>query len=331
MDLLFKRYANPFPFMDGMIQTGRFSEFVQQILEKTNSEREEQTAWEFFLHKVWEGSFADFKGGIGLLIPGIQPQAGLAVAPLGDEVGLVDGEALVHAVVHDMLELISAITAGIVANRGGDVGKGLPVRVAQPEEGGSVCVLIVALILHRGNEAMLSKGGIPRSLGGDDLARLKKSPIGGVRTGNRVGPLPDLGGGEAHRPGIALHPEAGEGDHRTVGMGEGRVDLGGYVGVFVIHLTVENDLGGRPDLGGVGLLGLRKAAVVGKLLRDFDGHDRQARKLHRLQGGQGRHAVHAEDPFGDHVAHELVGVMADNKVSASDNEKVWAKHTKNNI
>ena len=50
--------------MDGMIQTGRFSEFVQQILEKTNSEREEQTAWEFFLHKVWEGSFADFKGGM---------------------------------------------------------------------------------------------------------------------------------------------------------------------------------------------------------------------------------------------------------------------------
>ena len=32
-----------------------------------------------------------------------------------------------------------------------------------------------------------------------------------------------------------------------------------------------------------------------------------------------------------YVAHDLVGVMADNKVSASDNEKVWAKHTKNKI
>ena len=61
MDLLFKRYANPFPFVDGMIQTGRFSEFVRSFLEKENSEREEQTAWEFWLHKVWEGSFADFK------------------------------------------------------------------------------------------------------------------------------------------------------------------------------------------------------------------------------------------------------------------------------
>ena len=35
-----------------------------------------------------------------------------------------------------------------------------------------------------------------------------------------------------------------------------------------------------------------------------------------------------EEPY---VAHDLVGVMADNKVSASDDEKVWAKHTKNNI
>ena len=61
MDLLFKRYANPFPFMDGMIQTGRFCYFIRSFLEKHNSEREEQTSWEFFLHKVWEGSFADFK------------------------------------------------------------------------------------------------------------------------------------------------------------------------------------------------------------------------------------------------------------------------------
>lgn len=64
MDQLFKRYADPFPFMDGMIQTGRFSEFVRQFLEMINSEREEQTAWEFWLHKVWEGSFTDFRAEI---------------------------------------------------------------------------------------------------------------------------------------------------------------------------------------------------------------------------------------------------------------------------
>ena len=32
-----------------------------------------------------------------------------------------------------------------------------------------------------------------------------------------------------------------------------------------------------------------------------------------------------EEPY---VAHELVGVMADNKASAGDNDKVWAKHAK---
>ena len=35
-----------------------------------------------------------------------------------------------------------------------------------------------------------------------------------------------------------------------------------------------------------------------------------------------------EEPY---VAHDLVGVMADNKVLASDNDKVWIKHTKNKI
>ena len=38
--------------------------------------------------------------------------------------------------------------------------------------------------------------------------------------------------------------------------------------------------------------------------------------------------AYLEEPY---VAHDLVGEMADNKVSASDNEKVWAKHTKNKI
>jgi aryl-alcohol dehydrogenase-like predicted oxidoreductase len=35
-----------------------------------------------------------------------------------------------------------------------------------------------------------------------------------------------------------------------------------------------------------------------------------------------------EEPY---VAHDLVGVMADNKATASDNEKVWQKHTINKI
>ena len=64
MDLLSKRYANPCFFMEGMIQTERFSEFVSDFIKTINQEKEDETDWEFFLHKVWEGSFKDFKDGI---------------------------------------------------------------------------------------------------------------------------------------------------------------------------------------------------------------------------------------------------------------------------
>ena len=61
MDLLFKRYANPIPFVDGMIATGRFCEFVVDFLKTEKGEKENRLDWEFFLHKVWEGSFKEFK------------------------------------------------------------------------------------------------------------------------------------------------------------------------------------------------------------------------------------------------------------------------------
>lgn len=61
MDALFKRYAHPFPFMDGMIQAGRFSEFVSDFMKAVNKENEEETSWQYYLHKVFKGSYADFK------------------------------------------------------------------------------------------------------------------------------------------------------------------------------------------------------------------------------------------------------------------------------
>ena len=60
MDLLFKRYASPFSFMEGMIQTGRFDEFVVEFIKTVNDELEEKTTWEIYLHKVNEGSYKDF-------------------------------------------------------------------------------------------------------------------------------------------------------------------------------------------------------------------------------------------------------------------------------
>ena len=57
MDLLFKRYASPFPFVDGMIQTGRFSEFVTKFMQA----KHESDRWELYLHKVWDKSYEDFE------------------------------------------------------------------------------------------------------------------------------------------------------------------------------------------------------------------------------------------------------------------------------
>ncbi len=57
MDLLFKRYASPFPFINTLIFGGRFSEGVSKIYGFSNEDKE----WEFFLHKVFDKSFEDFK------------------------------------------------------------------------------------------------------------------------------------------------------------------------------------------------------------------------------------------------------------------------------
>lgn len=64
MDLLFKRYASPFSFMDGMIQSGRFCEFVESFIEAVYKEREEETSWQFWLHKVLDGTYAEFREGM---------------------------------------------------------------------------------------------------------------------------------------------------------------------------------------------------------------------------------------------------------------------------
>ena len=61
MDLLFQRYASPFIFLDGMIRSGRFTEFVFEFVKTTNQDMEDKHQWEYFLHRVWDKSFQDFK------------------------------------------------------------------------------------------------------------------------------------------------------------------------------------------------------------------------------------------------------------------------------
>lgn len=57
MDLLFKRYASPFIFVDQMILTSQFSEFVTEIIEMDTDDN----LWQFFLHKVDGKAFDEWK------------------------------------------------------------------------------------------------------------------------------------------------------------------------------------------------------------------------------------------------------------------------------
>ena len=56
MDLLFKRYADPFSLLDGYIQTSRMCEFIQAVIEQ----KAEDDRWEYFIHKVWDKSYPEF-------------------------------------------------------------------------------------------------------------------------------------------------------------------------------------------------------------------------------------------------------------------------------
>lgn len=60
MDLLAKRYASPCFIINGYLHTGRLDEFVDELLQITQTENEDQANWDFFLHKVFEGSYNDF-------------------------------------------------------------------------------------------------------------------------------------------------------------------------------------------------------------------------------------------------------------------------------
>ena len=61
MDRLFARYADPFSFINGMLRTGRFEEFVDSFIEAVRADEDEEKSWQFFLHRVMEGSYADFR------------------------------------------------------------------------------------------------------------------------------------------------------------------------------------------------------------------------------------------------------------------------------
>ena len=57
MDLLFKRYASPFVLIDEMLMIGNFHKFIVELKNQVDDEK----VWEFYLHKVNDVSFEEFK------------------------------------------------------------------------------------------------------------------------------------------------------------------------------------------------------------------------------------------------------------------------------
>lgn len=57
MDLVFHRYASPFLLLDQIIDTDGLSEFVSMVWDVTVEEQQ----WQYFLAKVFDKSFEDFK------------------------------------------------------------------------------------------------------------------------------------------------------------------------------------------------------------------------------------------------------------------------------
>ena len=60
MDLLFHRYASPFLLLDKIILFGDLSDFISEVWKI----RDEEMQWQYFLAKVFDKSFDDFKESI---------------------------------------------------------------------------------------------------------------------------------------------------------------------------------------------------------------------------------------------------------------------------
>lgn len=61
MDLLFQRYASPFLLIDRYISAKQFESFVFKFVSNVNREKEDDFNWQFYLHKVFDKSYSDFK------------------------------------------------------------------------------------------------------------------------------------------------------------------------------------------------------------------------------------------------------------------------------
>lgn len=91
MDLLFHRYASPFVLLDQVISTGDFSEFVSTVWQVN----EEEMQWQYYLFRVFDKSFTDFK-------EGMKPQKGMTKADI--ETTVKDSKSMLDSFIPEQKE-----------------------------------------------------------------------------------------------------------------------------------------------------------------------------------------------------------------------------------
>lgn len=62
MDLLLKRYASPFAYLDILIKNKRLTSFIEELAYTVNEEK----LWELYLHRYIDCSFEQWRESIGL-------------------------------------------------------------------------------------------------------------------------------------------------------------------------------------------------------------------------------------------------------------------------
>ena len=60
MDLIFKRYSSPFCLLDNLIATASLRNFIDDFRKFIDEEKQEESNWQFFLHRVFDKSWKDF-------------------------------------------------------------------------------------------------------------------------------------------------------------------------------------------------------------------------------------------------------------------------------
>ena len=59
--MLYQRYGKPLELLQQMMEAGQLCEFIDEFIQIRNEELQDKSMWEYFLHKVYDKSFEEFR------------------------------------------------------------------------------------------------------------------------------------------------------------------------------------------------------------------------------------------------------------------------------